>query len=151
MLYKPRFCCHCGDEIERLNWRFRDSRRFCDICETDYVLDDWASLISCVIFVIAFITFYPSDHRTSEFTSGPVRMRTPETGKAAEGVGIARETESRPEELSGPQEPGKSDSVSPPPIPKPTLDAFCNVPTKKGTPCTRKVRKGERCWQHRDK
>jgi len=25
---------------------------------------------------------------------------------------------------------------------------FCGAPTKKGTPCSRRVRGGGRCWQH---
>jgi hypothetical protein len=152
MLYKPRFCCHCGDEIERVNWRFRDSRRFCDICETDHVLDDWAGLTSCFLFMIAFVTFYPSDQKTAELRPGPVRSRVAETGRTADAVGIGQDPSVDSQELSGPPESGKVDLVSPStPIPKPTLESFCNAPTRKGTPCTRKVRKGERCWQHRDK
>jgi hypothetical protein len=146
MLYKPRFCCHCGDEIERVNWRFRDSRRFCDICETDHVLDDWAGIIACVIFMISFVTFYPSPPKTTEFEPGRI-------GPMDDGS-IGRESSEASQVTSGSASPAVGVGVATQesrPLPKPTLEAFCGAITKKGTPCTRKVRKGERCWQHKVK
>jgi hypothetical protein len=154
MLYKPRFCCHCGDRVERVVWRFRDSRRFCDVCETDYVLDDWAGIISCVIFVFGFLLFVPKSEQPKVFEGGPIGFKQenssqPESsrGAPAESVGTYSENSTPVGELGGP-----ASAVEPPtPKPKPTLDAYCEAITKKGTPCTRKVKKGERCWQHKDK
>jgi hypothetical protein len=36
MLYKPNYCCHCGEKIERADWFLLDSRKFCQACETEF-------------------------------------------------------------------------------------------------------------------
>ena len=35
-LYKPNFCAECGEKIDRENWHFWSSRRFCENCEPVY-------------------------------------------------------------------------------------------------------------------
>ncbi|MBK7707400.1 MAG: hypothetical protein IPJ30_17025 [Acidobacteria bacterium] len=41
MIYKPNFCCNCGEKIERVEWNFSNSRRFCDVCQTEFFVEDW--------------------------------------------------------------------------------------------------------------
>src|SRR5215210_5714546 len=41
MLYKPKYCCHCGEEIERIEWFPWTSRRFCETCATENKIYDW--------------------------------------------------------------------------------------------------------------
>jgi hypothetical protein len=36
MFYRPKFCCECGEKIERVEWKLWTSRRFCEFCETEY-------------------------------------------------------------------------------------------------------------------
>src|ERR1051325_2050860 len=45
MLYRPSFCSHCGEKIERSEWPLLVSRRFCDVCANDYKLTDWFSRV----------------------------------------------------------------------------------------------------------
>ena len=40
MLFRPSFCCNCGERIERAEWSIRDSRRFCDLCSTDFTVQE---------------------------------------------------------------------------------------------------------------
>src|SRR5687767_15365653 len=35
MLYRPNFCCHCGEKIARARWTPLTSRRFCEFCEIE--------------------------------------------------------------------------------------------------------------------
>src|SRR4051794_15009547 len=35
VLYRPKFCCQCGETIERVEWKPWTSRRFCAVCESD--------------------------------------------------------------------------------------------------------------------
>ena len=56
MFYKPKFCCQCGDKVERLNWRLWTNRRFCQLCETEFGVFDWIQKIAFVVlFLIAII------------------------------------------------------------------------------------------------
>src|SRR5215210_4387786 len=41
MFYRPNFCCNCGEKIERADWPFLASRRFCDLCETEHKINEW--------------------------------------------------------------------------------------------------------------
>src|SRR4051794_12946051 len=52
MLYKPKFCCNCGEKVERAEWPILASRRLCELCasensEYDYFLR--ATAIICLI------------------------------------------------------------------------------------------------------
>src|SRR5688572_554109 len=35
MLYRPNFCCNCGEKIERVEWNLLTSRRFCVVCSSE--------------------------------------------------------------------------------------------------------------------
>src|SRR5690606_8192860 len=34
MLFRPTFCCSCGEKIDRVEWRLWTSRKFCEVCES---------------------------------------------------------------------------------------------------------------------
>lgn len=149
MFYKPKFCCHCGDAIERVHWRLRDSRRFCDICETDHVIDDWSGVIACLVFIITFFIFYPGEksHQSFKPRGSPVKASGPQHSNK-ENEGPSNSSSDISFEAIESEPSTKSIERRPPTRPK--LDSFCAAITKKGTPCTRKVRKGEKCWQHKE-
>src|SRR5213083_2051374 len=52
MLYRPNFCCNCGEKIERAVWPLLASRRFCDLCETEHTAREWARRGLVVIALI---------------------------------------------------------------------------------------------------
>ena len=43
MPYKPKHCCQCGEKIDRIDWKPWTSRRFCELCETEFGIYKWLS------------------------------------------------------------------------------------------------------------
>ena len=52
MLYKPNFCCQCGDAIERVEWKLWTSRRFCENCEIHFRQTDWMPRFISVFAIV---------------------------------------------------------------------------------------------------
>src|SRR5262245_18894700 len=52
MLFRPSFCANCGEKIERTEWRIWTSRRFCQVCETEFKGQDL--IPRAVVFVGVF-------------------------------------------------------------------------------------------------
>ena len=36
MLFRPSFCANCGEKVERADWGILTSRRFCQVCESEF-------------------------------------------------------------------------------------------------------------------
>src|SRR5262245_50260351 len=36
MFFRPTFCANCGEKIARTDWGLFTSRRFCQVCESEY-------------------------------------------------------------------------------------------------------------------
>src|SRR4051812_10831584 len=36
MLFRPSYCAHCGEKIERAEWHLWTSRRFCELCAMEF-------------------------------------------------------------------------------------------------------------------
>lgn len=164
MLYRPNFCNQCGEKIERAEWGVATSRRFCDLCATEHPVLDWAPKLLVAFFGITVLVgmksvVFPSS-ALPESSQKPAEMRTltgsgsPSKGKAAvEDIGpvatVPQQDNIRPE-LSG-SKPTETFG-SPQRVSKSTEAAVytCGAPTKKGTPCSRKVKTKGFCWQHRE-
>ena len=180
MLFKPTYCCSCGDKIERVEWRLLTSRRFCDLCETEYKFDDWLPRIMGLIalmFGVWGIGSYlnrPTDSidisrsrvvRSSKFQnngesksrgdrpiSNSQSFRDSQRGKS-EKVDRLDTTPRREAEKSEGSETvsvGSTKKTERKRLIKEVSDPiyFCGAETKKGTPCSRKVKGKKRCWQH---
>ncbi len=178
MLYRPKFCCQCGDAIERENWKLWESRRFCELCKTEFMASDWIPRISVgigFIFGIFFIgSFFQGTGKNtnespvnnlsgSQINQGKLVQKpenqnvlnpdnlpenknlvaTPsiqtQTNRQIAVLTTDLEQRSQAEKLKGQQNK------------KQELVYFCGAETKKGTPCTRRVKGGGRCWQHEGK
>ena len=171
MAFKPNFCCVCGDKIERAEWSWTASRRFCDVCETNFRHLDWTPRIVLVVGLILTIAslgvflkkpekslIVSSANQPLNFTSNANRSANSQTDsrqanfdstnfQTANGGGAQPKTDAVA--AAKPIEKTKS------PETQPTAAAwadekiyFCGARTKKGTPCTRRVKGGGRCWQH---
>lgn len=161
MLYRPNFCSNCGEKIERANWPLLASRRFCDLCQTEHQAVDWLPRIAVVVGLIfgsaGLIAFYRPAQRPENIDfkqAGEIITRSraapaanqnnatpPSIPQSQTGSALA-ETERTPMSPPGTQKSATK-----------TSDAeavyYCGAETKKGTPCTRRVKRaGERCWQH---
>lgn len=170
MLYTPRFCCHCGDKIDREKWGWFSSRRFCENCEIDFPLQKWIPLVwlsaGAILFLFGFGSFLkktetakapeivainkgsaeqnvnvPKDNSLRSNTNA-LEHKTSDAGlvvvaQSAKPATLAELKRQTPE-ISGNRQNSESEKVF-----------YCGAQTKKGTPCTRRVRGGGRCWQHR--
>jgi hypothetical protein len=159
MLYKPNYCCNCGEKIERPNPSFTDSKMFCDVCKHDFVLPRvlpvaFASLMA-IVGIFGLGSLWRGGETTLTLASRQLSSNTSTPGKtpantasptslnsnAPPGVSI----NAAPATNSAAKAPVKQNAFAPAPD---EAVYFCGAETKKGTPCSRRVRGGGRCWQH---
>lgn len=167
MLYKPNFCCHCGEKIERLEWSPFTSRRFCELCETEkkpYDLLPRAIVAVGILFgIFGFAGLVRDSPKPGivdakvEHSASPKRaLKSITPGVRTEGKSETANIEN-PDRLIG-QDLNSANAAN---VENEKLKQrgntaktstqaayFCNAMTKKGTPCTRRVKNKGRCWQH---
>ncbi len=161
MLFKPNFCCNCGSKIERADWSVLASRRFCDACAAENKLYDWlpraaiASAALAGIFSLGVLTGRPGQADPATVSAEPNDQIRKIAVGAKQQSGIKE-----PENISSPvtQSPAAATVALPNSAPEAARDQrgaatsvpvyFCGAMTKKGTPCSRRVKTKGRCWQH---
>ena len=167
MPYKPKFCCQCGTPIERTNWTLLTSRRFCELCETDYKLEDWipraivAAAVLFGIFGIGTLLKKPGKPLNLASANSTIVNKSAVNTQVAVNANVQSFAKTQESNLVA-QSPAKLLNVPP----KPDLKAqkagnqtsaaqetmyFCGAETKKGTPCSRRMKGNIRCWQHEGK
>ena len=169
MFYKPNYCCNCGEKIERENWSFTASRRFCDVCQTDFVLNE--RLPQMFIVLMALVGIFgigsywrggekPVNVSSKQFASvppGPGKNPANQLSQVSTNLGASqtaqtnnvqtnRQNAPQSRNLTSKQQPNQSENA---PLAPEEAVYFCGAPTKKGTPCSRRVKGGGRCWQHK--
>ncbi|RMG01146.1 MAG: hypothetical protein D6735_12320 [Acidobacteria bacterium] len=161
MLYKPKFCCECGERIFRKEWRIWTSRRFCESCEIDKKSDElfWR-FIAIVLFLFGL------------FGAGSLLLNKKDTEKPKSFV-LVSENNNKPQAISQEKRIGdlnakqanylsenstkvfnSTDGLEK--AERKSIEAgeetekiyFCGAMTQKGTYCRRRVKGGGRCWQH---
>ena len=159
MLYKPKYCCHCGEQIERIEWFPWTSRRFCETCETENKIYDWLPR-GLIIFGIALSVFGLGTYLSSGKWEAPVAVKqNRETSRSSDNPANQRtvsQVTTNVQPLLQPSVNNQAKPVLQPPKDEPIqaenapkeIAYFCGAQTKKGTPCTRRVKGGGRCWQH---
>ena len=172
MFYKPKFCCHCGEKIERSDWRLWTSRRFCEFCETEFKgeqLFKSAAAAACLLIGALGMAglFRQQPASRNEASAAPATYSKPAAfAPAAPASAEIRNAKPPADVTTGEEAIADSSGVQSYPAPaevktseqpvraKKSSDKtayFCGATTKKGTPCSRRVRtKGIRCWQHDD-
>lgn len=161
MLYKPQFCCNCGEKIDRLEWNLLTSRRFCVVCTTENraheILPRLTVTAGALALMFGFGSLWTSsgsgraEYKSTDNAVGIKSVLPPAT--AAQSIGPVVETRLDP--LASNTQTAEQTQTGA------TLTAagaksadkyFCGALTKKGTPCSRKVKgKGLRCFQHEGK
>jgi hypothetical protein len=132
-LYKPNFCCECGNKLIRLRWHFWTSRRFCNVCARRFRKQRFVPVLLLSLALL---------------TSGYLLRRTRQA--AAPPLIIVRRADS-------PLNDSPFESSASATTPNSTSAAnaiegdvyLCGARTKKGTPCSRRVHGPVRCWQHK--
>ena len=162
MLYRPNYCCHCGEKVIRARWTPLASRRFCEFCEIEQKQHDLlprAAMMIAVLIGAAGLTAYvggggettPSKNQSSPTarthvpTSDPdkgFQDRAKTTSNSSEPNSVAQTPEASKLAASNPKQRQLLQNSSTEPV------HYCGAITKKGTPCTRRVKVKGRCWQH---
>ena len=117
--YRPNFCSECGAKIVRLRWRVWTSRRFCDECCARIGNTLRFQRVAIVVVIVLL------------------------------GVVIGRGWRHEPPPLVIRRPAPVEGSTSTPPVATVEETYICGARTKKGTPCSRRVRGPVRCWQHK--
>lgn len=168
MFYKPKFCCSCGERIERIDWKLSTSRRFCEFCEIEHkpydLIPRFVVGFALLVGVLGFGSYLQkanpelnasvkplesssnarrtliSDSRQPGVTNP--EKRAPDKADVHDRVVLPATTDgslmagSEKEQLK--KRPTTSDDLA----------FYCGALTKKGKPCSRRVKSKERCWQH---
>jgi len=162
MLFRPSYCCSCGDKIERAQWRFWTSTRFCEVCESankpfellsrgTVLLGGLISVFWLASFAMPVTNDQPKEENAKIINvqnkdNGHQKSRTLKRDPPAAGIedkmieefDPATVKESSPITLSAKQNES------------PERVYICGARTKKGTACSRRVKMpGSRCFQHR--
>ncbi len=158
MLFKPNFCCNCGEKIERTEWGALTSRRFCEVCAVENRRYEWLPRAIVGLGVLASV-FSIGVWIGRPVPSSSLRLSTGQKDpfeklevSASTKPGI--KTEEHPTDQGGANRIAASASELPAAVSLSNKAAnepiyYCGAMTKKGTPCTRRVKvKGARCWQH---
>ena len=146
-MYKPNFCVECGERVERARWRVWTSRRFCQACDARFLRARLVAplLLAACPLALGFVAgrglrparpplvVVRGESPASEGASGRVGAGAPR-GVVSEGAVTNYGADGTAGER--PTDPAEVVSV-------------CGARTKKGTPCSRRVRGTGRCWQHR--
>ncbi len=164
MLFRPSFCANCGEKIERSEWHLWTSRRFCDLCVTEMPVHEFAPKIivglAALATVVGFGSYLRSGPEKAELSV--VRQKAVEnTNAVAKTITptpnvVVAPASSVPEVnpatmQTAPRTLAALPGVKPEQSVKPVSDEpmyFCGAQTKKGTPCSRKVKGNVRCYQH---
>jgi hypothetical protein len=175
MFQKPNYCCNCGDKVDRIEWHLWNSRRFCELCETEFQFDEWwprAAMFLILVFGFTGIGFhYVGNEKPKIVETVSPRAVVPEAATKLEKrpadqseVGSAgfenheprgrvidneafAETEASTPSLSN-RSKKKTNLAGSKRVGEEVV--FCGALTKKGTACTRRVKGGGKCWQHKD-
>ena len=164
MFYKPTFCCHCGEKIERTESLPWSSGRFCDVCKSEFSVQEWLPKIFIIIFglfgLFGIGSYLQSDEKPQVVSLKQNKIGAPETSekKVSEEKPVQnsnrqsveqndRRVESDAANIANNKKAEKLKIAAEPFENEKTY--FCGAMTKKGTPCSRKVKGGGRCWQHK--
>jgi hypothetical protein len=155
-MYKPNFCADCGTRIERTRWRLWTSRRFCPACDRRVGRGGLAlALAACAVLCLAGFV-------AGRFArpAGPpplVIKRVADAPAFASAVDVASQakaSDAKPPGTTGatPHDAaryGPDGANDERPTDPDEIVSTCGARTKKGTPCSRRVRGTGRCWQHK--
>ena len=159
MPYRPKFCCECGDKIERVEWKLWTNRRFCEVCEAEHKLNDLIPKAGAGLGLLLGLVGLGSFFQKPLGSEAPVirrvvtaSARPPDTGETGVKAGPSNQSNvsTPPAAVAGNVKTVQSDSR---PINQTVTSLkepvyMCGARTKKGTPCTRRVKGNVRCWQH---
>lgn len=163
ILFRPSFCANCGDKIERDDWGLFTSRRFCQVCESEFKgLDLVPKVIvaaGLLLSVFGFGSYLKSGPAAPEsqtlrqakrFVEQPAAPAKDALITQTANKNVAPPTETQTQ-FALPISPAATPQISksqPPQFVVAEQTYICGAETKKGTPCSRRVKGNVRCFQH---
>lgn len=175
MLYKPKYCCECSEKIERKNWRPWTNGRFCENCEPEQRLHVWlpraGAILASAFLLFGIGSFLPRNESPLKVTTGqnlaalsaaanqknrPLPAPYSNNQNSAPTSNLVNGEAAAQLKKQTSADPKSSENLrfqtrgNPPAVQNaaPETVYFCGAQTKKGAPCSRKVKGGGRCWQH---
>lgn len=162
MRFEPKFCCFCGEKIERVGGQLFSSSSFCDDCAKEYETKKRIKLglAAGLIFVFgmfASMLVLPSKTpvavaTTAQNLTSPAQVHNsqPPNNKIQTAPALANAI-SQAAQSPQPLQANRNVPTVAPLVEVPTTTEvahYCGARTQKGTPCTRRVKNAGRCWQH---
>lgn len=161
MMFRPKYCCNCGEKIEREEWRFWTSRRFCALCSTEYRHIDLFPIIfvglGAFLTLLGLGTYFGSTRNDgvekAQVQTNVAKQLKPATlysGTSANTSVQIQTSSSGNSNIDLPKTSAPQNIEQPTRKPNTSEVAvfYCGAVTKKGTPCTRRVKSKGYCWQH---
>jgi len=154
-VYKPNFCVECGARIERARWHWWTNRRFCVACASRSRKSRLLlPLIVCATLLVAGYIAGRVNNRADVppliIERGSQTLSAALPTQAAESA--VKDNLNKPGlSEAGAGHTGAAGAMHEQPTESGEVVSICGARTKKGTPCSRRVRGTGRCWQHRGK
>jgi len=161
MLQKTYYCNNCGEKIEVTEKSRFDGGRFCGVCRSEFPVQAFGSKVMMLAAVIIGVFGIGSLWRGGDKplnlsvkqiaanSSNQSNSTVNQTARTNNSVNVqpttqtaASQTNLRPTAFSE-----NKQKVSAP-VSNGEASYYCGAMTKKGTPCSRRVKGGGRCWQH---
>jgi hypothetical protein len=155
-MYRPNFCAECGERVLRERWRAWTSRRFCPLCEKRHGRA-WVRplaacfLIACAAFAAGRLMRPQPPPLTIERRELPLPALLAPHPRGANGAAQSGTLSQPAPQTQTPAQYGPDGTALERPTDPFEVVSICGARTKKGTPCSRRVRGTGRCWQHRGK
>lgn len=139
-MYKPNFCSECGAKLLRLRWHLWTSRKFCNTCARRLRKP---RLISTVLATVTLVG--------AGYVAGRVRRPAPPPliieRRSDSPLNDNGQPATSTQRLSSESGVSQTEATNASPAVEEVV-YLCGARTKKGTPCSRRVREPVRCWQH---
>lgn len=166
MFYTPKHCCECGEKINRDARKNFMSRRFCEICESEFKIVDWLPRLFFVVCALIAVAGFGSSLKKSvqplNISTTPIvslsskenrslqnsQVSTNQINQAAINADLSKK-QAPLLDVSQKTERGKPGVGENPQNSVSETAYFCGAQTKKGSPCSRRVKGNVRCWQHK--
>ncbi len=168
MPYKPKHCCQCGEKIDRIDWKPWTSRRFCELCETEFGIYEWLSRglfgVGILLGLFGIGSYLQKDDKPLNVAPKQIISGVPSTKSAVieqtnasqvstnSAVQTLAQSRNSAAQINS-QVGTKASDFKTKQVESSTIESseelyYCGAETRKGTMCSRRVKGGGRCWQH---
>jgi hypothetical protein len=147
-VYKPNFCSECGERVLRARWHLWTNRRFCDDCARRLRK---SQMLNPLIAGTALLTIGLIAGRSARPKPPPLIIQRGQFAASIPTGSNVSPVDSGSSKPAGSQPGAFGPDGSPTERPTDPNEpvSICGARTKKGAPCSRRVRGIGRCWQHK--